>query len=203
MRISSSNNFGGKISRAARGERKPVKLPPAPEQPIMNYVEVKYWLAHIKNDHWWQTQMPISYAALSDAVGIERKTFVNMIENKRTYRDVFALKALAPVIISIEKREVCFPEVKNSPLRGAPPIPRLLRVMPRDPVPLISRLSQGSAWSLWATCFNCRNNKFLPIIIDHKPYVACYHCLPPSQYRAIGAAPVMRSLIHEVLRAFY
>lgn len=56
-------------------------------------------------------------------------------------------------------------------------------------------LNETDEWSLFSRCRTCGNNRYLPIIMNEENYAACYHCLPPSQYPALGAVRQDGSLL--------
>jgi hypothetical protein len=166
-----------------------------PVTPPFTHAEVEVWLEHIKKDFWWKNQMPISVTALALALNTTENNLKKCLKYRGKVELERALTQIARIIPDIEARRIAFPARSNSQ-RGVPNFFHL------EPQPCnISRLSDN--WSLWARCLSCGGNKFLPVEIDGKPHVACYHCLPPSQYRSFGGKPVQKSLIHEALKKYY
>jgi hypothetical protein len=60
--------------------------------------------------------------------------------------------------------------------------------MPPDPLPPPQpRLIESEAWNEWARCSSCGGNRWALGEIAGRRHKLCGHCLPPSQWRAIGA----------------
>lgn len=197
--MSLSDPFADFPSWKKRGEsRKPPKeyLPPNPAP--LNRQQTWRWLAHVKSDDWWRSQMPVSYSAISLILGLPETWIANMMAGDPTRITTRVIPKIARLIPDIESRKLCFPKLKTGPRKGII-TPKYLWLNPEETI--IPRLSR--AWSLWARCGACGNNKFLPVVIDAKPHVACYHCLPPSQHRAIGAVWIKNNLVHEALKKYY
>lgn len=156
--------------------------------------ETKHWLAHIKSDFWWQHQMPISGYALSFACGYSS----DMLSPRTKRFSQKSLERVSRLIDDIKTRRICFLSSTGKPKEGE--TRNFIWVEPRPKI--IARLVQERFWDIWATCAACGQNQFLPIRIsgDDRPYVACYQCIPPDQYRSIGAILVEKSLIHEALK---
>lgn len=145
----------------------------------MSHAEAKRWLDRMMSDEWYASQMPISRRALTKAAGVQGIFNYEPTKN--------AWKALEAVIPKIENREVIF-------------IPGDAFVV-REPSGQWSVAKLTSRWSIDNRC-NCGCNQFLPVMIE-KEYAACYHCIPPSQYPAIGAKLIKRSLIHDAMKNYY
>lgn len=176
--------------------------PPRPKAPPCDIKKTWKWWEHVRQDDWWLSQQPISYNAMCAALGIGAEVLRLAVEG---YKPPGTIPArLAGVIDRTENRELCFPLRKSGgKKKGESSGPYFLIVeRPLSPSK-IQKISVEIIWSLHARCVTCSGNKFLPISIDAKPYVACYQCLPPSQFPAIGATRVEKSLIHEALKKFY
>lgn len=203
MRKSPSSNpidrFGDArpLRHAGRTKTSPPRNPGGPPiPPPFNRAGTLRWLAHIKSDAWWQSQMPIPMARLDAVLGLADGWISHMLAIHPKFPMTNAVPRISQIIPAIERRRLAFPEGKNLS-------PKFLWIDPPFDPPLINRLALASAWSLWATCQFCGDNQFLPVVIDGKPHVACYTCIKPDQYRAIGAVAVKKSLIHEALKKFY
>lgn len=199
MRTSTSGNkpddrpqaHGGVITP---GKKKPRKARPRPET-NMSLSEVRQWRNMVYSDMWWQSQMPVKEWALNKALGFRSThTVTNAIHARTPCLDRVVL-FVGATIPDIERRALCFPIQPKFPYYLRAGIPLFLRLDPPVVAPLIGKLSPESAWSLWARCSSCGDNKFLP----SSGQVACYHCCPPLH----DAAPPKRSLIHEALKKFY
>lgn len=165
--------------------------------------EARIWLRRLRNDYWWQTEMPLTWDALDNVIG---KIVFNGGKSECMTDNSF--RQLANVIDPIENRIVCFPIRKLNNLnnmtggdRNARRRPILVypEVLNRE----ISKLSLFSSWSLHARCLSCKGNKFLPVRIDGREHVACYCCIPPSQYKTIRAVSLKVKLIDEELKKYY
>lgn len=154
--------------------------------------QTRKWVQHVRSDFWWLAEMPISGAALSFAIGDTTNT-LTLFEVSRMGPKRFA--RVARIIPEIEARKLCFlPQgSKEHYVWIEPPEKKS-----------IQKLSQKSAWSLSAHCLSCGRDQFLSVTIwgDDRPYAACYSCIPPDQYRSIGAQLAPKSLIHEALKNY-
>lgn len=175
---------------------KPVEDYTPPVPPPFNREATLHWLEKVKHDDWWKTQMPIPRDSLGAVLGLYPGELAVMLNNDAKKRLDATLPRISRLIPDIEARKLVFPPTK----RGKTTITKFLWLEPPPP-PKIGKLSQ--AWSFWACCSSCGGNRFLPIAIDMRPHVACYNCLHPTQYPAIGATRIYRSLIHEVMPSFY
>jgi hypothetical protein len=153
------------------------------------------WFARTKYDDWWRSQMPITDVAMAGAVGMLKGKFSESIHNKGNYSDRVVARKMDPLIADIERRALVFPKEIGAP--------KFLWLEPPAIPPRIPKYDDESAWSLWAECQRCQKNKFLPAVMNGKPQVMCYYCLPPKQYPALGAKRVEKSLIHAALKKYY
>jgi hypothetical protein len=133
---------------------------------------------------------------------IDHREFYWAIRNKSGYLESSILQKIGKIIPYIETRRLCFPKIGQGQVRAGEVVPRFIWLTP-ELTKRIPKYDDETAWSIWACCNRCQRNQFLPVIINGKPSVACYYCLPPSQYLALGAKPVKKSLIHEALKKFY
>lgn len=145
----------------------------------MSNATTKLWLDRTMSDEWYASQMPISRNALKKAMGVG-----GIFNDEPTNNAWRALQSLIP---KIENREVIFMPGHEVIVR----LPEEKRIQ--------RKLSAG--WSLDGWC-GCGSNKYLPVMIE-KEYAACFICIPPSQYRAIGATPIKRSLILDAMKNYY
>lgn len=179
-------------------------FPSKPEPPPYDIARSMAWYKHTRSDTWWQSQMPINPLFLLAVCGSVNRREANALRDYKTAPSNAIMKKIGFLIPKIESRELVFPHVPvGAPRKNEYRAPQYLFIDAPLSTRCISRLSPGSAWALHARCITCRGNKFLPIEIDGKPHVACYQCLPPSQYKSIGATAVDKSLIHEALKVFY
>ena len=170
-------------------EKNPVPPPnPAP----YNRDACFKWFHHTRSDHWWKTQMTFSGETLLAVIGDNNHANRGKLMKRDPLINRGIIQKIGFVIPDIEARKIAFPGGTN---------PRYVSIDPPEVIPHIGKLS--SVWSLWARCATCGDNKFIPVMIDGKEQVACYHCLPPSQFGSIGAREVKKSLIQEALKMFY
>ena len=141
--------------------------------------EIIRWLDHIKTDYWYLSQMAISRRALARYCGIDAALDLSPVN----------LTKLSQAINDVNARRVVFLPPKEGDFWILDP-PRELRK--------IRKLSRN--WGLFSRCDSCLDNKFLPIFLNEREEVACYHCFPPEQYACIGAKKRDVSLIAEVAR---
>lgn len=160
------------------------------------------WLKQSQNDYWYRSQMPFNDFTLSLAIGRNKRYIRNAFNGAQMLTRVMG--NVSRSISDIENFRLVFPRPHNGrPRKDTPRAPHFIRIPDPPPSISIAKISAREAWTLWARCSTCSGNKFLPIQIDGKRHVACYHCFPPSQYGQIGAREVKKSLIHEALKAFY
>lgn len=160
-----------------------------PEAPLYSHAQTLRWLELVDNDPWWQHQQPVTRSALAFACGYMEKGSVGRAKSL----GIAALGKISRLIPEIEARRLCF--------FRPPSAERFIWIDP-PPVRHVERLT--SAWDLSAICAACGCNKFLPVNIrgDDKSYAACYSCMPPGQYPAIGAGLLNFSLIHQALKTY-
>jgi len=165
------------------------------ESNFLDIAQTRKWLHHVWSDFWWEHEMPITGGALSLACGYTTSV-LKPSEVKRMGPTRF--RVVSRIIPEIEARRLCFQPKKN--IRND----RFLWIEP-PPKRVIQKLSPKDQWNLSAHCVGCGKNQFLPVEIsgDDKPYVACYHCLAPDQYRSFGGELVSNSLIHEALKNYH
>lgn len=125
--------------------------------------------------------MPITLTAMSRAINVDISPFRRALVGTNATR---ILEKMGFLIPKVEDRELVFTSDFHY-------------ITPENPI-FLAKLAKN--WSLWARCVICGDNKFLPLEIDGKEHVACYHCFPPGQYKSIGGARVKKSLIHEALK---
>lgn len=154
------------------------------------------WWDFARAGDWWQSQMPISTYAMAGALNMTQQAFWASLHETGTNTNQSLRRQIRQIIPDIEKRALVFPAAKTGG-------PKFLWLEPPAIPPRIPKYDDGSAWSLWAECQRCQGNKFLPVVMNGKPHVMCYHCLPPKQYTALGAKRVEKSLIHEALKKYY
>lgn len=147
----------------------------------MSVASTKLWLERALADDWYESQMPITQQHLDHAVGF--RAFRSMKDEPSTN----AWKALEKVIPKIEDRTIIFMPSSKMIVRDSFMRTALKKLSPH--------------WSIDGRCA-CGSNQYLPVMLE-KEYYACYHCIPPSQYPALGAKPVDRSLIHDAMKNYY
>jgi len=144
------------------------------------------WLNHAYADFWYKHQMPITGRLLDDCLGL---TNVYRYKRPYTWGDDTVLK-LARLIPEIERRAVIFTKAKYR---------KPAQIYVSEPPKLAPKIKKiSSVWSLYATCLSCGDNQFLPVMME-KPYVACYHCIDPKEYKALGGRLIDESIITTAL----
>jgi hypothetical protein len=144
------------------------------------------WLNHAMSDFWYKHQMPVTGKLLDDCLGY------TLAFKKRTpyaWSDE-AVGKLGRLIPEIERRAVIFS--KRAYKRPA----AIYVSEPPRIAPQIKKIS--TTWSLYATCLSCGDNQFLPIMME-RAYVACYNCIHPSEYKALGGRLIDESIITTAL----
>lgn len=199
---SALERFGDGLSSRARGiSKKPPKQYHPPTPAGTQLAEAMEWWNETKKDLWWKSQMPISLRAIDASMGTVFGLAQALNPNYKKISLESGLKKLQKVIDDIETRALVFPP-KNVHYDRSFRWPLFMRLDPPAEPPLIPSIVARASWSLWARCQTCRRNKFLPVIIDEKPWVACYHCLAPDQHKRVGARMENMSLIYEALKKY-
>lgn len=131
------------------------------------------WYERAQRDPWFLKEMPISLAVMRESglypprMKITEKNYAPLCRH----------------IADIEERRLAV--IGGRPIWLEPPAspPRVIRL--------------ASVWTLYCRCLFCDGNKFLPVQMNGADPIlaACYTCLPPSQYPALGAKPVAYSMI--------
>lgn len=171
------------------------------DPPAYDFNATMRWLKLIKSDFWWRTQMPFNELRLCDLLGTSDRYVKLILARPETHPPEKTIDRIGRLIDDIEERKIAFPPRCGVGYRKDC-APKFLHLEPKGK-PLIQKICDESAWSLWARCSTCGGNKFLPISCDGRSRVACYNCFPPSQYPQIGARGVKKSLIHEALKIYY
>lgn len=174
-----SNNDLGKGVPFERKERAvPVKAPSP-----YSLEQTKRWVEFVKRDYWYRSQMRVTPYNLSIALG------TNITEMGEG-----AVRKISHLIPKILSREIIFLSCKGRKPNGLKVTPFLWIL---DHPHTIQRLCKVQHWSIKAKCASCGDYKFLPVAMNGETHVACYHCIPPSQYKSIGAQLIERSLIND------
>lgn len=173
-----------------------------PDPPPFTRAQTFRWMELIKVDPWWASQMPVGIVPLQSALGLpHRHDFREVIRPGDRHYTPGMIDRISRIIPKIESRHVCFP---HKVMGWRKPGELDTKFIFLEPVPLgINRICISHNWSLWAFCLSCGNNKFMPVMMNGKKHVACYNCIPPDQYRALGATMEKGSLIHEALKKYY
>lgn len=168
---------------------KPPTLPARFPSPPLDQEQVIEWWKNMRLDDWWQSQMPVPRVTISELLNLTPRALSYALEQRHGAATLSKLSVLIP---SIENRTLVFPKNTYAPY--------LWFVLPTEKI--IDKLSKEPAWSLWARCAHCGDNKFIPIILNGEDHVACYHCFGEGHYRPIGGRRVKKSLIHEALKNY-
>lgn len=159
--------------------------------------EVRRWLMMIQRDPWYKSQMPVTIKGIGKIAGGHRVHIMRrIITELDSIRPMHALvQRIAELMKKLDKREIVF-------YRGnAGKAAQFCWLTPPQFCPFIKPFCLEEEWSLFARCTTCANNKFMPITTngENKNYAACYCCIPPSQYKALGVKLTKKSLLLEAL----
>lgn len=180
-----------------RTRERPPEDPRAPPKgpPALTRDETLRWWATVQNDYWWKTEMPLSCKMLSGVLGVGQWQAAAAL--MRGLNATNTLASLARLIPHIEARRIVFPQPVASGTKGRQRLPPPLWLTPPDQPPIIPRLAPACSWNLFTRCRSCGGNKWLPVIVDNKDYVACYACLPPPLWKSLAARLSPKRLIAE------
>jgi hypothetical protein len=154
------------------------------------------WLMQAPNDPWHKSQMPISIKQIGIVCHGDRKDINDrIITEKETKRSNSLCQRIAKMIPMLEQRSLIFFQYPKAHQHGH------LWLTPPQRCQHINPISTEAEWSLFARCLRCQNNKFMPVHVHGKPHALCYHCLPPSQYKALGGTLTKKSLIRDAITA--
>lgn len=168
--------------------------------------ETHRWFQIAKHDRWYREQCPVTagnYLPLASALQVSRTVAQRIVrgvmnvslthtrtELGRGISDEM-LARVQPLIQGVETGRLVFWRKGYAWL-----------VPPSDHILAQRSLVAGYVWDYWRECMTCGGRKWLPIWIKGgpregaEPWVACYRCNAPSQWRSFGA--IAR---HEVLAA--
>lgn len=201
MRNNLREILGGEIRRTVSAAR-------AQDNGDVIREEVCDWLQHIKHDAWFRSQMPLPFIAIARTLGIdydEMNHFLiarNVIHRgKYHYKRYPMCDKIAALKRKIDNREIVFyPDTsRRYDIHRRPAFACFL--VPIKPEPRLDPLISEAEWSLFARCKQCGKNQFMPIKMNGNDHAACYRCIPPSQYKAMGATLAGKILIMEALKA--
>lgn len=159
--------------------------------------DVEHWLHYARNDMWYKSQHPVTMKNVSLAIGnsgFGRNDIYDHVINKTSGLPADNLvQKIGALMDKMEKREVAFYKSGKGKEYS-----HVWLEPPREE-PRILPLSTQDEWSLFARCLRCLNNKFMPVKMNGKNHACCYRCIPPSQYKAIGAKLQKISMIRDSL----
>lgn len=152
---------------------------------------VRHWLM-MGNDLWHKTQMPISINAVARCVGGDKDNIRKriLLENSDSKSEALCQK-IGHLIQAVEERRLVFFKTKSG-----------IEHHWLEPIneTKINPLSTEAEWSVFARCKVCQKNKFMPVVMHGKNHALCYQCIPPSQYKALGATLLKKNLIQNALQ---
>jgi hypothetical protein len=148
----------------------------------MKYDELLAWMNRAQNDTWYKSQLPINHKTVAHIVG-----YKNSGNMKKFLTGEWAIIPVIAdrwrrAIVRIENRHIIWDKEQ------------FMNLDPPEKPPKIHRLSPEEKWSPFVACVSCGGNKWLPVLMDVKPCVVCYTCLPPSQFESLGALWTYRNL---------
>lgn len=167
----------------------PPKKPKEAEEYSVSHHEIITKMKKMFRNSWFKHQMPVNYISFSKAVGNkDHHRMHDLITAKYINPQNELIKKCTRLTKMIEKREVVF-------------IERAGHVFLRPPefCHHIPKYCLMESWSLFARCQTCTDNKFLSVLNGDAEMVACFNCIPPSQFSAIGVKLSKRKLIEEAI----
>lgn len=167
----------------------------------MSRVEVLRWLHALRTDPWYREFNPVLRRGFDDAAGLaeasglsvrtlmyamRNKSGANGEERKKIDRGISerTCAMLAPVIAAVENGRLKF--VGGLPVWRIEPAPR--------PAPL-PKLVLREDWRDWTLCRSCGGNRWAPVAIFAREHAACWFCIPPDQWPALGAVKSEHQLV--------
>lgn len=162
--------------------------------------EVKHWLVALKNDPWYDIEpVPTNSKAFLDIVGISKQA-INFgaygISQHGSKVGPKVISALSPIMDKIESGEMVF--VRPRTVWHAVTLAR-----PGGPARAQPRLVERVDYNWWRRCVACQGRRYAMVSIHGQHHAACWHCIPPDQYRQMGAEPTGLRLVARWLPAEY
>lgn len=175
---------------------------PAPEvMPAWTANDILDWYERGRGDAWHQIEMPVTKAAIALLTGLDPVRVEDIVDRNIDLSATRAAK-FTQIIDDVENRRVVWGVLETIIGKGRG---RTAAVYVDPPSPKINyglfRVSPRSTWSPHAHCVHCGSRKWLAIDYDGKPQIACYTCLPPSQYASLGFVASKKPLIREFVRS--
>ena len=168
--------------------------------PCLSRQEVMDWIERFRNDPWQLSEMPVTATVLASLCNMQPITFQKIFDGSQEISQPLCAK-MTRFIPEIEERRVVWSDLQSTLQygrgRGKTVV---LYLEPPKNVVVMPRLFPRAGWDIFVACSSCRSRKWLPVETDGKPFVACYTCLPPSQYAALGLVPSKDKLIREFVR---
>lgn len=163
--------------------------------------EIHRWLRACENEPWYRQQLGLTWKGLAEAIGISHFALRAARAGATVRKDrgqgggyvpgqtVEMLAKIERVMLLIEGGRMVFRDGRaielTTPLFVAPwPNPSLCA---------------DDYWVYWSSCQRCGGNKWSPIWLDGKPYVACVRCNPENGWPAWGASARQCRLTDRVL----
>lgn len=165
----------------------PARIPESRNEKINN---CRKFVRELLTNSWFQWEMGVTTAMLARALDIRADAVTEFRDAKNTSAKL--IERLDDLKHKIARREAVF-AAKEGIIYLFPPEKTYHNAL------LVRFLNEISEWNLYAYCRQCGKNQYLPIIMNDENYAACYHCIPPSQYRILGAERQDGSLIRYAL----
>ena len=156
---------------------------------------LKRWLADVRDDPWFRINpVPMMSRAFKEVSGLQ-DVIVKRLQYGYRFEDGTAILPatwlkLQHTVERIERGELIFVGVPARTLRYD-----AVALMAPDPLPPAQpKLTARAAYDYWAPCRSCAGRRYVGLVLGGADWAACYTCLPPVQYRAVGAAISTRRL---------
>lgn len=168
----------------------------------MSLVDIKNWYERARCDHWHETQLKINSYTFSACAGVGRVGLNQYMAGEVT-PTIPILKRMEDAVGRIDRREAMWHE-KATWLSETEHTFTIITQHPPKQLPLRSKMSPDKGeFSPFSVCMSCSGNKWLAAEVDGKQHILCYSCLPPSQWKTIGAKNSGGNLIVEYLERIY
>lgn len=162
--------------------------------PVLRTAEVKRWLIAIRNDPWYEID-PVPYAsrAFLDICGLSKQAVgfgTHGVTQGGSKIGSKVIASLTPIMDMIEGGELVFVSAGPNRPWAAIKLPK-----PARPSRPQSRLLERADYNWWGRCISCLGRRYAMVSIHGQHHAACWHCLPPAQYRQVAAEPTGLRLI--------
>jgi hypothetical protein len=158
----------------------------------MTLAEIRAWYYKNRNDHWYNSQLPLDERLMGMLWGKARMVVKRFLIGEQSISPQIA-QGYEEVIRQVENREIIWKKANNAH-KSADKNSLMYLKAPAVPIKR-NKIHSDKNFTIFDRCASCKGNQWLPVEVDGKRLYVCYSCLPPSQYRSFGGVAINESLI--------